>query len=69
MSSGHEVVLTKTFQHRGETWFEMMDSNQGPQRRLFLSSKELNSILEENGVPFRPNRRTTPKLRRNSGGS
>jgi hypothetical protein len=69
MNSGHEVVLTKTFQHRGETWFEMMDSNQGPQRRLFLSSKELNTILQENGVAFRPNPGTTPKLLRNSGGS
>jgi hypothetical protein len=69
MNSGHEVVLTKTFQHRGETWFEMMDSNQGPQRRLFLSSKELNTILQENGVAFRPNPGNTPKLLRDSGGS
>jgi hypothetical protein len=69
MNSGHEVVLTKTLQHRGETWFEMMDSNQGPQRRLFLSSKELNTILQENGVAFRPNPGTTPKLFRDSGGS
>ena len=69
MKSGHEVVLTKTFQHRGETWFEMMDSNQGPQQRLFLSGKELNTMLQENGVAFRPNPETTPKLLRTSGGS
>jgi len=66
---GHEVVLTKTFQHRGETWFEMMDSNQGPQRRLFLSSKELNTMLQENGVAYRPNPGTTPQLIRDSGDS
>jgi hypothetical protein len=69
MRSGHEVVLTKTFQHRGETWFEMMDSNQGPQRRLFLSSSELNTMLQENGVSYRPDPGTTPKLIRNSGDS
>jgi hypothetical protein len=69
MQSGHEVVLTKTFQHRGATWFEMMDSNQGPQRRLFLSSRELNTMLQENGVAYRPNPGTTPKLLRNSGDS
>jgi hypothetical protein len=62
VTSGHEVVLIKTFQHRGETWFVMMDSNQGPQRRLFLSSKELNIMLQENGVSFRPEPASTPKL-------
>jgi hypothetical protein len=61
---GHEVVLTKTFQHRGETWYVMMDSNQGPKRRLFLSAKELNSMLKENGVAFRPEPGTTSKLLR-----
>jgi hypothetical protein len=61
---GHEVVLTNTFQHGGETWFVMMDSNQGPQRRLFLTSKELNTILLEKGVAFRPEPGTTPTLLR-----
>lgn len=61
---GHEVVLTKTFQHGGETWYEMMDSNQGPQRRLYLSTKELKTMLQENGVAFRPETGTTPKLLR-----
>ena len=64
MNSGHEVVLTKTFQHGGETWFAMMDSNQGPQRRLFLSGKELNTILQENGVMFQPEPNRTPVLLR-----
>lgn len=54
VEGGHEVVLTKVFQHGGETWYEMMDSNQGPQRRLYLSSKELNTMLQENGVAFDP---------------
>lgn len=60
VNSGHEVVLTKTFQHGGDTWFVMMDSNQGPQRQLFLSSKELNTVLQENGVAYRPESGTTP---------
>ncbi|MBI5436101.1 MAG: hypothetical protein HY937_03180 [Nitrosomonadales bacterium] len=67
LNSGHEVVLTKTFQHGGETWFEMMDSYQGPQRRLFLSSKELNTILQENGVAYRPEPGMTPNLLRDGG--
>ena len=50
---GHEVVLTKAFQHGGETWYEMMDSNQGPLRRLYLSAKQLNTMLQENGVAYR----------------
>src|SRR5271166_2247234 len=54
MSAGHEVVVTKSFQHNGETWFALMDSNQGPQRRLFLSQKELGVMLQENGDAFRP---------------
>lgn len=63
---GHEVVLTRTFQHDGQTWFEMMDSNQGPQRRLYLSAKELNIVLRENGVVFQAKAQRTPKpLRKN----
>lgn len=65
---GHEVVLTKTFQHGGETWYVMMDSYQGPKQRLFLSGKELNTMLKENGVAFRPEPGTTPKLLREEGG-
>ena len=61
---GHEVVLSRTFQHSGETWFEMMDSNQPPQRRLFLSSKELNTMLQENGIAYQPEPGTTPTLLR-----
>jgi hypothetical protein len=61
---GHEVVLTKAFQHGGETWYAVMDSNQGPERRLFLSAKELDPLLQENGVVFRPEPGSTPQLLR-----
>ncbi len=64
VKNGHEVVLTKTFQHNGETWYEMMDSNQGALERRYLSAKELGTILQENGVAFRPDTGTTPKLLR-----
>ena len=64
VNGGHQVVLTKTFQHGGETWYEVMDSNQGPQRRLYVSSKELGTVLQENGVAFRPEPKTTSKLLR-----
>jgi hypothetical protein len=62
--AGHEVVLTKTFLHGKETWYEMMDSYQGPMQRLYMSDKELNSLLKEKGVSFRPERGTVPKLLR-----
>lgn len=61
---GHEVVLTKTFQYQNDTWFEIMDSNQGPQRRIYLTRKELDIIIQENGVAFRPEPDTTPRLLR-----
>jgi hypothetical protein len=59
---GHEIVLTRTFQHSGKTWYEMIDSNQGPQERRYLSHKELSIIMQENGVAFSPDSGTTPKL-------
>lgn len=62
--NGHQVVLTKTFQHGGETWYEMMDSNQGPQQRRYLSANELSTIQNENGVAYRPESGATPKLLR-----
>ncbi len=63
----HEVVLTRTFMHAGEAWFEMMESYQGPQRRLYLSGRELNTILLSNGVAFRHEPGTTPRLLRSGG--
>ena len=64
VDGGHQVVLSKAFQHGGETWYEVVDSNQGPQRRLYLSSKELGTVLQESGVAFRPEAGTTPQLLR-----
>jgi hypothetical protein len=56
---GHQVVLSKTFQHGGETWFEIMDSNHD--HPLYLSKKELSAILVERGVAYRPDKGTVPK--------
>jgi hypothetical protein len=64
---GHQVVLTKTFQHGRATWYVMIDSYQGPQRPLFVSADELNAMLRENGVAFRPNPGVTPRLLRKDG--
>jgi hypothetical protein len=60
----HEVVLTKAFPHAGETWFEVMDSNRGPLERRYLSARELQPLLRENGVVYRPERGTVPALLR-----
>ncbi|MGO9361419.1 MAG: hypothetical protein ACLP1D_27705 [Xanthobacteraceae bacterium] len=60
----HQVVLSKTFQHNGETWFEMMDSNQGAMERLYLSAAELDGIRLENGVAYHPEAGRTPVLLR-----
>lgn len=64
VGNGHEVVLTKAFQYQNETWYEMMDSNQGPLRRLYLSAHELNTIHRENGVVYGPESSGTPTLLR-----
>ena len=65
---GHEVVLTKTFQHDGQTWYVMLDSYQDGQARRFVSAKELSTMLKENGVAYRPNPRRTPGLLRDGSG-
>lgn len=64
VDSGHQIVLSKTFQYRGETWFAMMDSNQSPDKLLYLNSKELNTILQENGIMFQSEPNRTPALLR-----
>ena len=57
----HQVVLSRTFQHHGETWFEMIDSHlENPQRR-YLSEKELFTVLMENGLSFSPDKGRTVK--------
>lgn len=64
IQGGHAVVLTKTFLHGGETWYEMVESNQPPERRLYLRSRELDTMLKENGVAFRSEPGRTPRLLR-----
>jgi hypothetical protein len=64
LEHGHEVVLTKAFQHDGQAWFEMIDSNQGPQRHLYVSGNELHTMLQENGVTIRRDPKMTPQLLR-----
>jgi hypothetical protein len=45
----------------------MIDSNQGPVRRLYVSAEELSIILNQNGVTFIPELDTTPRLLRERG--
>lgn len=60
----HEVVLSRTFQHEGQAWFEMIDSNLGVNERHYLSEGELFTLLNENGITYRPDpHRTVPLLR------
>jgi hypothetical protein len=64
LGSGHETVISKTFEYDGATWFEMMDSREGQLRRLYLTEKELKTIILENGIVFYPDSKTVPKLLR-----
>lgn len=61
---GHEVVLSKSFQHSGETWYEVIDSYQGPLRRLYISHRELTTLLNENGIVYQSAPRAGIKLLR-----
>jgi hypothetical protein len=61
---GHEMVLSKAFQHDGQTWYEVMDSTQGPLKRLYMSAPELNTVVSENGVAYSPNPGATANLLR-----
>lgn len=67
IKAGHQIVLAKTFQHRGETWYEAIDSTQGPMRRLYMSAEELKTLLHENGVAYRSEPGGTPALLRSPG--
>jgi hypothetical protein len=60
----HQVVLARTFQHDRQTWYEMIDSNQRGQQRLYVSAIELDSMLYGNGIAFRAEANTTPQLLR-----
>lgn len=62
---GHQVVLSKTFQHNGKTWYEMIDSNlNGPWERRYLNDEELRVLITENGIAFKPEAGTVPKFLR-----
>jgi hypothetical protein len=57
----HEVLLTKTFQHNGATWYEMMNSNEDPRTRQYVSEKELGTLLTSKGVAYSPDSGTVVK--------
>lgn len=59
---GHQVVLTRSFTHAGETWFEVMDSGEGATGRLYLSEAELHTVMLENGIVYSPEKNTTAGL-------
>lgn len=56
---GHQIVLAKTFQRDGKTWYEAIDSNRGPLRRIYLNKEELDFMIKENGVAYRPEEGST----------
>jgi hypothetical protein len=58
---GHEVVLTKTFLHNGERWYEMMNSQESPWKRQYVSETELRTLLTEKGVAYAPEPGTVVK--------
>jgi hypothetical protein len=67
IDAGHQLVLSKTFQRGAETWYEVIDSNSGPMRRLYMSHAELNLLVHENGVAFQPEPGGRPELLRARG--
>jgi hypothetical protein len=60
----HQVVLSKVFQNGHNTWYEMIESNTGPLQRLYLTEKQLQTVIWEKGVIFRPDPGTTVPLLR-----
>jgi len=50
----HEIVVTRNFTHEGQEWFEVLESNHGPQGRYYLTDHELDIIQQEKGVAYRP---------------
>ena len=60
--NNHEVVLSRTFKHNGETWYEMIDSHLDARGRRFLSDTEVKAIIVENGVSYKHDKGVTPQL-------
>lgn len=63
-SSLHQIVLSRTFEHNGQVWFEAIDSQAAGNQRIFLSYDELVVNGYGNGVSYRPEANTTPALLR-----
>ncbi|MGD9981894.1 MAG: hypothetical protein AB7H66_04395 [Hyphomonadaceae bacterium] len=61
----HQVVLSRTFMHRGRVWYEMIDSGAETRgQRQFISDAELNGVMMENGIVYRPDEnRVVPPTR------
>lgn len=47
--AGHQVVLTKTFRHKGQTWYEISNPSD-PGNRYFTTLDKLAPILQEKGI-------------------
>jgi hypothetical protein len=60
----HEVVLSRSFQHNNQTWYEMVESYQEPTKRLYLSAAELDAVRLGNGVAWHAEPGRTPQLLR-----
>lgn len=52
--TGHQVVLTKTFRHKGQTWFEIVNPS-SPSSRYFVTPEKLQPILQEKGIALERN--------------
>lgn len=48
----HEVVLSRTFQSNGKTYFEVIDSAR--KRSVVIAEEDLKTVILENGVAFSP---------------
>ena len=59
--TGHSVVLTKTFLHNGDRWYEMVNSQTSPWKRQYLSEDELKTLLFRKGIVYNPEPGTSVK--------
>lgn len=56
----HQVVLSRTFNHRGQTWYEMIDSTADTRgQRRFISDAELRGVMMENGIAYQADENAT----------
>lgn len=52
--AGHQIVLTKTFHHKGQTWYEIANPSY-PENRYFATPDKLGPILQEKGIALERN--------------